>query len=76
MRRDIFFKLAFFSTLLTAVLVFTSNIEKPLFRSSLRGYSTIVVPERANLEKIKKLIKAGKLSGREAMFYRRIEHLP
>ena len=73
MRRDTFFRAAFFFTLLVLISTFATNIE---IERSISEYSEVgerILFESIDEEKIRKLIKEDKLSETEAMFYEVLE---
>jgi hypothetical protein len=68
-RRDNFFKLAFSITFLVMLIIFSSNREKVILQPSASKGGERVVFRQVDVKRIKKLIKEGKLSDKEALFY-------
>ena len=75
MNQDNLFKFSFFFMLLLMTGIFSSNIEKSSPQLSQRKEQGNVINEirRVDIERLKKLINEGKLSDKEALFYKAIE---
>ncbi len=73
MRKDSYFKIAFFFTILLMIIIFFSNIkiQKPTSYRTEAGERILF--ERIDKERIERLIEEDKLSNKEAMFYEVIE---
>jgi len=70
---DNFFKFSFFFTLLVMIFLFSSNIEKRGKHTFFGGKREKIVLQKVNINQIKSLIQQGKLSDKEALFYRQIK---
>lgn len=74
MQRDKFFKAAFLLTFVVALITFATNIEIDRPRSEYFDAGERMSFEHIDEEEITRLIEEGKLSDREALFYRVLEY--
>jgi hypothetical protein len=84
MKKDRFFIFSFFFTFLSMLVIFSSNIERTTSKKSPNierivpqrlpdKKEPVIIFERVNINRIKKLIDEEKLSDKEALFYKKIE---
>ena len=71
--KDKFFRLAFLVTILVMLIVFSSNLERAAIQPMVKEKIEKVIYKKIDIEKIKELIERGKLSDKEALFYKIIK---
>ena len=74
MKKDSYFKAAFFTTIIVMIVVFSSNVERAVIQPpAVKEEPGKRIYEKIDTSRIEELIGQDRLSDKEAMYYRIIE---